>query len=131
MAPRDHFRTHGRVPVQITALLRPNDAKEVPVKIRDLGFGGAGVEVVDVVDVVDSTPQSSEDPTASPVDLSAGTSVILEVVAPVLWDPLYLPGRVAWRSSHMVTDQPIRAGICFDQLGATTLLSLFDVLSAD
>lgn len=125
MAPRDHFRAHGRVSVQITALLRPNDAKEVPVKIQDLGFGGAGVEVVH------SSLQTSEDSTTNPVDLSAGTSVVLEVIAPVLWDPLYLPGRVAWRSPNASIDQPVRAGICFDQLGATTLLSLFDILSAE
>lgn len=125
MAPRDHFRAHGRVSVQISALLRPNNAVEVPVKIRDLGFGGAGVEVVD------TTPRTTKQTTFNPLDLETGTSVVLEVVAPVLWDPLYLPGRIAWSSPNSSNDPQFRAGICFDQLGAATLLSLFDVLSGN
>jgi len=125
MAPRDHFRAHGRVSVQIRALLRPTGAPELAVKIRDLGFGGAGVELVD------STPRPASDATSTPLDLETGTSVVLEVVAPVLWDPLYLSGRVAWSGSKTSSDQPVRAGISFDQLGATTLLSLFDLINAD
>lgn len=125
MAPRDHFRAHGRVSVQIQALLRPAGAPELAVKIRDLGFGGAGVEVIN------SSRESSSPTTSTPIDLPAGTPVVLEVVAPVLWDPLYLSGHIAWSLSKEAKDLPLRAGISFDQLGATTLLSLFDVLGSD
>jgi hypothetical protein len=125
MAPRDHFRAHGRVSVQIQALLRPAGSSELSVKIRDLGFGGAGVEVIR------SSREPSSSATPNPIDLAAGTPVVLEVVAPVLWDPLYLSGHIAWSLSKEAGDLPARAGISFDQLGATTLLSLFDILGSD
>lgn len=124
MAPRDHFRTHGRVPVQIDAVLRQQDQVVLPVTIRDLGFGGAGVEIAD------PTTQGSTQETSAAIDLSTGLPVVLEVVAPVLWDPLYLPGRIVWSLEKTANGRSTRAGIRFDPLAATTLLSLFDVLTA-
>lgn len=125
MAPRDHYRAHGRVPVRIDAVLRQHDKVVLPVTIRDIGFGGAGVEIAD------PTLQSATQAPSTPVDLATGTPVTLEVIAPVLWDPLMLPGRVVWSLARGAADRPTRAGIRFDPLGANTLLSLFDVLTAN
>jgi hypothetical protein len=124
MAPRDHFRAHGRVPIRIDAVLRRQDVLVLPVTIRDLGFGGAGV------DIADPTLLSSKQGASTPIELPTGLPVVLEVVAPVLWDPLYLPGKVMWNFQHAGTGHSARAGIRFDPLGAVTLLSLFEVLSS-
>jgi hypothetical protein len=125
MAPRDHFRTHGRVPVQIEALLRHQDALVLPVTIRDLGFRGAGFEIAD------PTLRPPTQAISTPIDLSTGIPIVLEVVAAVLWDPLYLPGRIVWSVQDASTGRPTRAGIRFDSLGPTTLISLFDVLTSN
>ena len=125
MAPRDHYRTHGRVPVRIDAVLRRHDSTTLPVTIRDLGFGGAGIELAD------PTLPSPTQAASAPAELMTGVPIVLEVVAPVLWDPLHLPGQVVWSLASAVSDRTTRAGIRFDALGATTLLSLFDVLTAN
>jgi PilZ domain len=124
MAPRDHFRAHGRIAVQINAVLRQDDSFVIPVTVRDLGFGGAGVDLAD--------PKLHPAPRASFTfsDLATDVPVVLEVVTPVLWDPLYLQGRIVWTAGNVAEDRPARAGIRFDDLGATTLLSLFEVLSS-
>lgn len=124
MGPRDHFRVLGRLPVQIEATLRREDELVLPVVIRDLGFGGAGVDFAEPT-LVPSTPTSSP-----ALELATGLPVVIELVAPVLWDPLNLPGKVVWSQRHASNGRPVRAGIRFDPLGATTLLSLFDVLSS-
>ena len=123
MAPRDHFRTHGRIPVQIDAFLRKQEDLVLAVTIRDLGFGGAGLELADPT-LRPPTQQLS-------LDLVAGVPIVLEVVAPVLWDPLHLPGKIVWSMQDISTGRPIRAGVRFDPLGATTLMSLFEVLGSN
>lgn len=125
MAPRDHFRAHARLPVRIDAVLRRQDALVLPVTIRDLGFGGAGV------DIADPTLLPSKQATSKPMDLATGLPIVIEVVAPVLWDPLFLPGKIAWSHQQAATGLSTRAGIRFDPLGAATLLSLFEVLSSN
>lgn len=124
MAPWDHFRAHGRVPVQIDAVLRQQDALALPVTIRDLGFGGAGL------DIADPTLRPSTQATSSSFELTCDMPVVLELVAPVLWDPLLLPGKIAWSRHNAAGTRQLRAGIRFEPLAATTLLSLFDVLSS-
>ena len=124
MAPRDHFRAHGRVPVRIDAVLRQQDALVLPVTIRDIGFGGAGV------DFADPTLAPSTQAPSPLLELATDLPIVLELIAPVLWDPLHLPGKVVWRHQHAAGGRPVRAGIRFDPLGATTLLSLFDVLTS-
>lgn len=121
----DHFRAHGRVSVQIDALLRQQDALVLAVTIRDLGFGGASI------DISDPTLRSATQAISLPVDLSTGSHLVLEVVAPSLWDPLYLPGKIVWNLRDAASGQPTRAGVRFDPLGATTLMSLFEVLTSN
>ncbi len=125
MAARDYFRAHGRVPVKIDAVLRQQGDVLLPLTIRDLGFGGAGIEIAD------PTFSSAKQETSASLDLATGNPVVLELVAPVLWDPLLLPGKIVWSVEKTSTNQTTRAGIRFDPLGATTLLSLFDVLSSN
>ncbi len=125
MAPRDHFRTHGRVLVQIDALLRQQEDLVLAVTIRDLGFGGAGFEIAD------PTLRPPTQAISLPIDLANGIPIVLEVVAPVLWDPLFLPGRIVWSAKDASTGRPTRAGVRFDLLGATTLISLFEVLTSN
>ncbi len=125
MAPRDHFRTHGRIPVQIDAFLRQQADLVLAVTIRDLGFGGAGLDFADPI---------LRPPTQAlslPADLVAGAPIVLEVVAAVLWDPLHLPGRIVWSVQDVASGRPTRAGVRFDPLGATTLMSLFEVLGSN
>ena len=124
MAPRDHFRAHGRMPVRINALLRTRDKHSLAVIIRDMGFGGAGIELAE-----QPTATSAED-LASHFDWSRDLPVEIEIVTPVLWDPLVLPGKIVW-NSEPTSDQLPRAGIRFEPLGATALLSLFDVLGSN
>lgn len=124
MAPRDHFRVHGRLPVRIDAVLRQQDNRALAVTIHNMGFGGAGVELVD-----QSSPTSAQEP-ASRVELLRDAHVALEIVTPALWDPLVLPGTIVWNSEPS-SNRARRAGIRFEPLGATTLLSLFDVLGAN
>ncbi len=124
MAPRDHYRTQARVPVRIDAVLRQQGAITRSVTIRNLGFGGAGIELAD------PTIQTSAQAASAHAALATGAPVVLEVVAPVLWDPLYLPGQVAWSVDSSSAERPSRAGIRFDPLEAITLLSLFDVLTS-
>jgi hypothetical protein len=123
MAHWDHFRAHGRVLVHIDAVLRQQDARVLPVTIRDIGFGGAGIEVTEPP--LQSTPQ----PASPSVELVPDLPVVIELVAPVLWDPLYLQGTIAWSQQISMRPRTSRAGIRFVELGPTTLLSLFDVLT--
>lgn len=125
MAPRDHFRTHGRVLVQIDALLRQQEDLVLAVTIRDLGFGGAGFEIAD------PTLRPSTQALSRPIDLLTSGPIVLEVVAPVLWDPLYLPGKIVWSTKDASSGRRTRGGIRFDPLGATTLMSLFEVLTSN
>jgi hypothetical protein len=125
MAHQDHFRTHGRVLVRIDALLRQQEDLVLAVTIRDLGFGGAGFEIAD------PTLRTSTQAISPPIDLVNGVPIVLEVVAPVLWDPLFLPGTIVWSAKDVSNGRPTRAGVRFDPLGATTLMSLFEVLSSN
>lgn len=108
--------------MHIDALLRRQDAS-LPVTIRNLGFGGAGIEIVEPTHAAPSPDKSR------PFDLLIGDQVMVEIIAPVLWDPLHLNGTVVW-SKPVAGAKPSRAGVRFDPLGRAPLLSLFDVLCA-
>jgi hypothetical protein len=105
--------------------LRQQEALVLTVTILDLGFGGAGVEIAD------PTLRTPKQATSLTVDLTTGVPVTLEVVTAVLWDPLYLPGRIVWSAQDASIGRATRAGIRFEPLGATTLLSLFEVLTSN
>ncbi len=84
----------------------------VQVRIRDLGLGGAGVEIVDPSTV-----------------LRPDTTVTLEITAPSLWDPLVLRGRVAWTRPARDA-QPPKLGVRFDHAEHGGLYALFQLLGA-
>jgi hypothetical protein len=116
MAARDHFRAHARRRVELGATLQGRDGSWQSVRIRDLGLGGACVEIPD-----------TQAQGGVPVDRE--TPVMLEVTAPSLWDPLLLRGKISWvrRGSH---GRPTRAGIRFEHREAPAIYALFQLLGA-
>lgn len=113
MAARDHFRAHARRRVDLEATLRGRDGGVARgVKIRDLGLGGAGLEIGE-----------------GTVPVEREASVVLEVTAPTLWDPLTLRGRIAWfrRGGQ---GRATRAGIRFELGDSAALYALFQLLGA-
>ncbi len=115
MAGRDHFRAHGRRRVDLGAMLRDKSGSLAQgVRIRDLGLGGACVELAQAV--------------ASP-GLQVEATVTIEVTAPTLWDPLILRGKVAWVRAP-APGRPARAGVRFEHRDATALYALFQLLGA-
>jgi len=109
MSAREYFRTHGRHRVELEATLLDPDGRARGVTIRDLGLGGAGIEI-------------------SEGDLVLDAPVTIELNTPTLWDPLRLGGTVAWVRRANPTGRRTRAGIRFEHHEATTLLSLFLIL---
>jgi hypothetical protein len=128
MRVRDHFRAHGRKSVSLPARLRDERASFTETaRIKNLGLGGACVEVF-----FDSLGKPSELPTSWSKEaevLRVDAALLLEVVAPTLWDPLLLRGRVAWlkRSSK---EAPTRFGLRFEHQEEGSLFALFQLLGA-
>jgi hypothetical protein len=114
MMVRDHFRTHARRRVELRATVRSRDGGLQEVTIRDLGLGGACVEVVD-------TPRPT-------VPLEREATLVLEVITPSLWDPLTVRGKIAWirRGS---AGRPARAGIRFEHRESAAVFALFQLLA--
>jgi hypothetical protein len=114
MMVRDHFRTHARRRVDLRATIRTRDGAWQEVTIRDLGLGGACVEVVE---------------TARPaVPLEREVALTLEVTTPSLWDPLNLRGKIAWvRRGN--AGRPARAGIRFEHRESAAVFALFQLLA--
>jgi hypothetical protein len=115
MAARDHFRAHARRRVELGATHQGRDGSWQDVRIRDLGLGGACVEVPEV-------PHGG-------VPLDRETSITLEVTAPSLWDPLSLRGKIAW-IRRGAQGRPTRAGIRFEHRDAPAIFALFQLLGA-
>ena len=115
MRARDHFRAHGRHGVTLAATLRAEFAPDqASVRVKNLSLGGALIELV-----------ADEDQGLLRLD----APLLLELVAPSLWDPLVLRGRVAWlrRAS---ADRAIRTGIRFEHREEGGLFTLFQLLAA-
>ncbi len=110
-----HFRAHARLRVELLGTITAPGLGAREVRVRDLGVGGAGLEI----DVVGAT---------EPL-LAAEALVTLSLRAPTLWDPLALSGRLAWARS-IEPGRPRRAGICFDHADPGKLLALFHLLGA-
>jgi Tfp pilus assembly protein PilZ len=111
MPGRDTFRALSRAEVRLTARLLSHDAGwEQPVRVVELGLGGARLELSDNVE--------------------AGSSVQLLIVTPNRWDPVALDGRVAW-VGRAATDEPARAGMQFEHSSPSGLRALVDLLGAD
>jgi hypothetical protein len=98
----------------LAALYLPfTDTKRgLAVRIRDLGLGGAGLEIVEPTSV-----------------LRPDTSITLEVTAPSLWDPLVLRGRIAWLRPGR-EDHPTKLGVRFEHTEHGGLYALFQLLGA-
>jgi len=117
MRARDHFRAHGRKNVSLPASLRDeNRTFEEDANIKNLGLGGACVELAPFA-------------AAEPLLMRLDASVTIEVIAPSLWDPLVLRGRVAWlrRSS---AERAARLGVRFEHQEEGNLFALFQLLGA-
>lgn len=120
MAARDHFRAHARRRVDLDATLRGRDAAfSHAARVRDLGLGGACVEVGD--------PTSGDARPAAGVERE--NAITLEVMAPTLWDPLLLTGRIAW-VRRGTPGRPTRAGVRFEHRDPASLFALFQLLGA-
>ena len=107
MSQDGHFRAHGRRQVELTASLgRPPSEVSQAIRLINLGLGGACVGVGGA--------------------LAVGTWVSVEILAPTLWDPLILRGRVVW--SREVRGSGVRAGLHFEHSDAARAFALFDLL---
>jgi hypothetical protein len=128
MAARDHFRAHARRRVELGAVLRsPAGLTRQDVRIRDLGLGGVCIEVPELDVAAAREPGRAARP--GPVTLEREASVTLEVLAPSLWDPLVLAGKIAWirRSGP---GRATRAGVRFEHREPSALYALFQLLGA-
>jgi hypothetical protein len=101
-----HFRVYARHPIALDAALRRSitgDSHEA--HLVNLGLGGACLELAVAV------------PVGDPVELF--------VTAPYRWDPVVVPGEVAWKS-----DAPdvLRIGIRFRHRGGSSIRALVEIL---
>jgi hypothetical protein len=126
MAARDHFRAHARRRVDLDATLRGRDASFSHVaRVRDLGLGGACIEIGDPIGSAALLPGEAR-PVAG---VEREAPVTLEVTAPTLWDPLTLGGRIAW-VRRGAPGRPTRAGVRFEHREPGSLYALFQLLGA-
>jgi len=123
MSSDGHFRAHGRRQVDLTASLqRPPVESAIRIRIVNLSLAGACIE--------------------SGESFGKGSWVMLEIVAPTLWDPLILRGRVVWTSAspgpsadppqatRPQTNPSTRAGLHFEHHEAALTFALYELLSA-
>ncbi len=107
--PSDHFRAHARRPVSLSATLHATGRSwHADVSVVALGLGGAGLVAH-----------------GRPVPHGA---VTLELVSPVLWDPLELSGQVRWSAPpDAAGDQ--RVGVAFEHRRADRLRALLALVA--
>ncbi len=114
--PRDHFRAHARRRVNLGATLRDNVGSVArDVRVRDLGLGGASLEVFDAQGGVRF--------------LDTDAIVTVELAAPTRWDPLTLQGKVVWLRRGQ-NGRTTRAGVRFEHRDPASLFALFQLLGA-
>jgi hypothetical protein len=127
MAARDHFRAHARRRVDLDATLRGREGGFSHVaRVRDLGLGGACVELGEL-----SEPSRALLPgdARGAAGVEREGAITLEVMAPTLWDPLLLAGRIAW-VRRGTPGRPTRAGVRFEHREPGSLYALFQLLGA-
>ncbi len=61
--------------------------------------------------------------------LSEGDRVTLSFVAPTLWDPLAIQGKVAWVGPATRAEPP-RAGVAFEARDPSALFALFELMGS-
>lgn len=113
MPARDHFRAHARHRVDLDGRLRVGEASAHAVKLRDMGLGGACVDLVD----------------AASGALDVEGPVALEVTAPMLWDPLIVSAKVAWMR-RIKPERRLRIGLRFELRDVGTLRGIMKLLLA-
>lgn len=124
MAARDHFRAHARRRVDLDATLRGRDgAFSHAARVRDLGLGGACVEIGE------GGAAALLGEARAAIGVEREVSITLEVMAPTLWDPLLLGGRIAW-VRRGAAGRPTRAGVRFEHREPASLFALFQLLGA-
>ena len=102
------FRAHARRKVRLRGVLwYPRAGWQREVDVADLGLGGACVRLMDA--------------------LATGEKVTLSLVTPTLWDPVAIPGRVAW-VGPATRLEPGRAGIAFEPKEAAAVYALFELM---
>jgi hypothetical protein len=57
----------------------------------------------------------------------AGEWVTLAIVSPALWDPLPMPGRIAWSGSAN-RGEPEMAGMAFEPTDPRLMLALYELM---
>jgi hypothetical protein len=114
MPARDHFRAHARHRVDLDGRLRVGESASYAVRLRDMGLGGSCVELVE------AAPQSS---------LDVEGPIALEVTAPMLWDPLLVPGKVAWMR-RIKPERRLRIGLRFELRDVGTLRGIMKLLGS-
>ena len=104
------FRAHARRKVRLRGVLSHARAGwQREAEVADLGLGGACVKLSET--------------------LAVGDQVALSLVAPTLWDPLTIPGKVAWVGPPTRLD-PARAGVAFAPADAAAVFALFELIGA-
>jgi len=135
MPARDHFRAHERRRVDFPATLRIHDRAPPPerslqgpagarqdVRVRDLGLLGAGIEIPEP-----PMDRSRRGEGADAAMLDREVAVTIELLAPTLWDPLVLQGKIAW-IKRGGQGRPARAGVRFEHREPAALYGLFQFL---
>ena len=148
MSRSGHFRAHGRRALDLTATLergetkkpaeRPGQRSTIPARPGSSGARRRASESVPRDPASDAVPQGE---LIRIVNLSLGGACIevaeavtlgarltVEIVAPTLWDPLVLPGRVVW--SRGDRGAPHRAGLSFEHTDPARAFALFELLGA-
>ena len=92
--------------------------------MRDLGLGGACIEIAEP----STAPLPGKD-RAPPPAVERDAPVTLEVMAPTLWDPLALSGKIAL-VRRGAGGRPTRAGVRFEHREPASLYALFQLLGA-
>jgi hypothetical protein len=113
MAARDHFRSLARRSIDLRATLRADGGIELPARLVDLGLGGACVEL-----------------SGAAGGRLSGDRVELEVMAPHLWDPLRLDGRIVW-NRDLPEARTRRIGLRFEHQSGSVLRALVELLGAE
>jgi hypothetical protein len=100
---RAHSRRKALLPVSVAHGLA---GWRVQGRVHDIGLGGAALEIPEIVE--------------------PGDRLMVELMAPTLWDPLHLRARVTW--SKAAKSQGVRCGVAFDHLDPPSLFALFELL---
>jgi hypothetical protein len=104
------FRAHARRKVRLRGVLwHPRAGWQREAEVANLGLGGACVRLMET--------------------LIVGDKVTLSLVTPTLWDPLGVPGRIAW-VGPATRLEPGRAGVAFEPTDAAAVFALFEMLGA-